>query len=77
MSSEPILMTVDRPDGVTIRRKVGPVSDVDLAIARPYFDALLALVDGDVVLLAVLVIEWAHEQDVYERVCERKGLLPL
>lgn len=77
MPSEPFLVTVDRPDGVSIMRKVPACSDADLEVARPYGEQLLELCGGDPGLLCVLLIEHEHEQRVYERVCERKGLLPL
>ena len=75
--SETVLFTVDRPDGTTMRRKVGPVSEADMELARPVYEELLEMCDGDVDLLAVRLMVWLHERDVYERVCERKGLLPL
>ena len=77
MPSEPFLITIDRPDGVTIRHKVGPVADADIELARPYAEQLLAACDNDPIVMCVLLVEWLHEQTVYERVCERKGLLPL
>lgn len=70
------MVTVDYPDGnrIVVRVEEPPVNPRGKQIADEFLDSLT---EHEREVLVLILAEDIHEQAVYERVCERKGLLPL
>lgn len=70
------MVTVDYPDGNRIAVRVPPPTTNPTA--KALVDAFLAdLTPAEQELLILILVEDIHEDAIYRKVCERKGLLPL
>lgn len=70
------MVTVDYPDGsrIVVRFEEPPVNPRAKQIADKFLDSLT---EHEREMLVLILAEDIHDNAVYERVCERKGLLAL
>jgi predicted metalloenzyme YecM len=78
------MITIDYPHGNRLVRHVGACTDDDLALVQPFTDELHELaaelgiaVDDLTLQIVMLLVETEHEDEMYRRACDRRGVLPL
>lgn len=72
-----MMVTIDYPDGNRIAVRVSDPGPVTPAAKHLVDEFLASLTDHERDMLVVILAEDIHEDAVYRKVCERKGLLPL
>ena len=67
------MLTISRPDGSVIVHRLDPITDID----RARLDALFDGADINFVHMLLALGEQLADEQAYQRVCERRGVLAL
>lgn len=67
------MLTVYRPNGSVIVHRLDPLTDTDRAILNKAFDGA----DINFAQMLLVLAEQLADEEAYQRVCERRGVLAL